>query len=215
MHTSHPSGNRFRGTVCAISDSLTNDDPGNWLGLLAAGAPGLRVVAEAHGGWTTRSYFKTKKFGRLLFARVPADTDLFILLLGSNNLFEAEGGSDAAVEEACRGIVRVAKRALRLSPGAEVMLAAPPTVALKNVERYDGPKPKRRIDSQSPFYLEKLSRSYRKLAMKQGWYFVDLFPVLNDRDFVDGAHPGPGGAAMAGRHSVQPRHLGRLPRDGH
>ena len=173
--------------IVAVSDSLTNDRPDNWLALMAAGRPGVTVVANAHGGWTTKSFFK-EKFKDVAFARVPRDADLFILLVGSNNLFEAQGGSDAAVEEAVEGIERLAAHLLGLSPGAEILLVAPPTVALKNNVLAD-PKPERRIDDHTPEYLGRLSRAYRDLAARRRWRFVDLCPVLSDEDFADAAHP--------------------------
>jgi hypothetical protein len=177
--------------VVAVSDSLTNDKPENWLALLGGMDPRLLVVAEAHGGWTTHSYFKSK-FDGIAFAKVPRDADVFILLLGSNNLFEAGGGSDAAVEEATAGIERIAAHVLGLSPKAKFVLAAPPNVCLKNY-KVETPKPPRRMEPETPAYLQKLGRSYRALADRRGWRFVDLFPLLGDEDFVDAAHPGPAG----------------------
>jgi len=173
--------------IVAVSDSLTNDDPGNWLALMSAQVPGIEAVAEAHGGWTTTSYFKAK-FDGVAFAKVPRDADLFIVLLGSNNLFEAQGGDDAAVAEATAGVDRIAKHVLRLSPGAAILLAAPPTVAMKK-NILPEPKPDRRIDAQSPRFLGEISKSYRALAGMRGWLFVDLFPLLGEDDFADAAHP--------------------------
>jgi len=177
---------RYR-KICAVSDSLTSDAPDNWLALLGAMRPGLQVVAEAHGGWTTHSYFKSK-FDGVAFARVPRDADLFILLIGSNNLFEAEGGSAVAVDEATEGVARLARHVLGLSPGADILLVAPPKVVLAKC-RAEEPKPARRIDVHTPEFLKRLGDSYRALAARKGWLFADLLPVLSDADYVDAAHP--------------------------
>jgi lysophospholipase L1-like esterase len=177
--------------IVAVSDSLTNDRPDNWLALLGTKLPKAMMVANAYGGWTTETFFK-ERFKDVAFAKIPRDAGLFIILLGSNNLFEDAGGSDASVNEATNGVQRLAKHLLSLSPGARIMLVAPPTVALKNNHLPD-PKPARRIDAQTPEYLSKLSKSYRTLAARQGWFFADLFPVLDQRDFVDAAHPGKAG----------------------
>jgi lysophospholipase L1-like esterase len=179
--------NSHRLKVCAVSDSLTNEGPDNWLGMVAAADERIIPVAEAHGGWTTRSYFKSK-FDGVAFAKAPSDADVFIILLGSNNLFEAEGGSDAAVAEAVEGVRKVAEHVLKISPRAGIVLAAPPTVCLRN-NHNPTPKPTRRIDDSSPAYLAKLSTAYRDLAAREGWKFVDLYPLLSDSDFLDAAHP--------------------------
>lgn len=178
--------------IVAVSDSLTNDEPTNWLALLGKKL-NVAVVAEAHGGWSTRSYFKDKFRGEA-FARVPADADLAIILLGSNNLFLDEGGSDATVAEAVAGVQQVAAHVRTLAPKARIMLVAPPTVALKN-NKLPTPKPKRRIDTHTPGELAKLSRAYRALAQQKGWLFADLYPVLTDADYIDAAHPNAAGNA--------------------
>jgi lysophospholipase L1-like esterase len=191
MAREEPSVPPLRGKIVAVSDSLTNDQPENWLALVAARSPALKAVANAHGGWTTKSFFK-EKFKDVAFARVPPDAAMFILLLGSNNLFEAQGGSDEAVAEAVAGIERLAAHLLGIAPRAEIVLAAPPTVALsKNV--LPDPKPERRMDTHTPQYLRRLSRAYRALAARRGWRFVDLLPVLTEEDFADAAHPNAAG----------------------
>jgi len=201
----HRDGGRMKAArekikLCAVSDSLTNDRNDNWLAMLAAADGPIVPLAEAHGGWTTRSYFKDK-FAGVAFANVPPDADVLVVLLGSNNLWEAGGGSDQAVAEALDGVERVADLALSIAPAAQVVLAAPPSVALrKNV--LGEPKPQRRIDAHSPLYLRKLSDAYRALARRRGWRFVDLFPLLDEVDFVDACHPNERGnrkiaAAMA------------------
>ncbi len=178
--------------IIVVSDSLTNDDATNWLALAAKKRPGITWVGEAHGGWSTRSYFK-EKFDGVAFARVPADADTLIVLIGSNNLFEAGGGSDEAVAEATAGVEKIVEHVRKLSPTLRtVLLVAPPTVALKNRVGED-PKAGRRVDDESPKYLEKLGRSYEALAKSKGWLFADLFPVLDENDFLDVSHPTPGG----------------------
>ena len=177
--------------VVAVSDSLTNEDPCNWLAMVGRQVPGIEVVSEAHGGWTTTSYFK-EKFNGIAFAKIPRDADLFIILLGSNNLFEAQGGTDAAVAEATEGVRRISEHLLRLSPGASILLVAPPTVALKNNVLPD-PKPERRVDNHTPRYLAELSRSYRAFAARRNWRFVDLLPLLDEGDYMDTAHPNDNG----------------------
>lgn len=177
----------LRGKIVAVSDSLTGERPENWLALLGARFPGCTMVSNSYGGWTTRSFFKDK-FKDVAFAKIPSDAMMFILLLGSNNLFEAQGGNDEAVREATEGIERLAAHLLRMSPGAEIVLAAPPGVALRHNKLPD-PKPERRIDDHTPGFLAKLSRSYRELAARRGWRFVDLFAVLREEDFADAAHP--------------------------
>ncbi|MGD0897339.1 MAG: SGNH/GDSL hydrolase family protein [Thermoguttaceae bacterium] len=186
--TQDGSATPLRGKIVAVSDSLTNNGPDNWLALLAKKSPEIRVVAEAHGGWTTKSYFKPK-FADVAFAKVPRDADLFILLLGSNNLFEAGGGSDEAVREATEGIEQIAAHLLKISSGAKIVLVAPPNVCLKNY-KVETPKPTRRMEPDTPQYLQKLGQSYRALAQRKSWRFIDLFPVLGDDDFIDAAHPG-------------------------
>ena len=174
--------------VCVISDSLTNEDPENWVAQLAAMSPDIDVTCEAHGGWTTNSYFKSKFHG-VAFAAVPSGVDLFIVLIGSNNLFEDHGGSDASVREATEGVVRIVNRVSSDLPGAGILLAAPPTVVVENaVYRIKEPE-SRRIGQHTPRYLARLSESYRRLAADRGWHFVDLFPVLAAEDFLDAAHP--------------------------
>ena len=177
-------------TITTVSDSLTNDEPTNWLALLGRDL-GIRTVAEAHGGWTTKSYFKSK-FDGVAFANLPADADLCIILIGSNNLFEDGGGSQRSIDEAVAGVQRIAAHVVTIAPNVRFMLAAPPIVCMRNVKPED-PKPQRRIDSQTPEMLRRLSAAYRDLARRRGWLFVDLQPVLTDDDYVDGAHPGDDG----------------------
>jgi len=177
--------------ITVISDSLTNDEPENWLSLLPDMAPGITVAANAHGGWTTHSFFK-EKFRDAAFTRVEPDTDVFILLVGSNNIFEDFGGSDEAVRLAVAGVERIAGRALALAPRAGVLLAAPPNVALANVQ-FQMTTPPRRILPETPFFLAELGAEYQRLAGRRGWMFVNLFPLLEDVDFADAAHPNPAG----------------------
>lgn len=177
-----------RPKIVVVSDSLTNTNLNNWLALVQARVPGVELVAEAHGGWSTRSYFR-EHLAAQAFAKVPPDANLCIILIGSNNLFEAAGGSDAAVAEATTGVVRIIDHVRKLAPSvSSVLLLAPPTVALKNLDPATANQP-RRVDQHSPVYLGKLSAAYRQLAAQQGWQFADLFPVLSDNDYVDVAHP--------------------------
>jgi lysophospholipase L1-like esterase len=176
----------------AVSDSLTNDEPDNWLALVAAKHAGITAVAEAHGGWTTRSYFK-EKFAGVAFARIPRDADVFLILLGSNNLFEAGGGSEAAIGEAVEGVQKIAAKVLAESPGAEIVLIAPPTIDLaKDPVRVTRPD-ERGFTEETPVWLRKLGVAYRELALRRGWRFIDLYPVLGPEDFVDAAHPNAAG----------------------
>jgi lysophospholipase L1-like esterase len=181
-----------RGRVVVVSDSLTNNEPINWLAQVQARLPAAELIAEAHGGWTTTSFFR-ERLAHESFKKVPADAELCVILLGSNNLFEAAGGSDDAVAEATAGVVRIAEHVRKLAPRAtDVLLLAPPKVVLKNVDPATRAE-QRRIDTHTPAFLAKLSASYRALAARQGWHFVDLLPVLSDDDYMDAAHPNAAG----------------------
>jgi len=195
--------------LLVIGDSLTYDAADNWVRVLAGRLPGVEPYIEAHGGWTTRSYFKPK-FDGVAFANVPERFDLLCLLLGSNNLFEAGGGSDAAVAEAVDGIEAIAAHVLARSPVAGVVLIAPPTVALCH---YDPPPPaqERRISVDSPAWLARLGAAYRALAGRRGWGFVDLYPVLGEADFTDAAHPTAAGQAKMA-DAIEPAVAARLRR---
>jgi lysophospholipase L1-like esterase len=174
-----------RPVVVAVSDSLTNEEPTNWLAMLGVMRPDIRVVAEAHGGWTTKSYFKAK-FDGVAWASLPERADVAIILLGSNNLFEDRGGSDASVQEAVDGVQKIEAYLRAKYPHVRVILAAPPTCV---PERWTDRTGDRRIDEHSPKYLGKLSDAYRQLAARRGWEFVDLYPLLESPgDFVDAAH---------------------------
>ena len=176
--------------IVAVSDSLSNDEPTNYLALLGSRF-NVAVVANAHGGWTTRSYFKDK-FKEIAFARIPADADLFILLIGSNDLFEDRGGSEASIAQAVQGVQKLAAHVLTSSPSARILLVAPPIVVLKNQPAPD-PNAERRIDTHTPGMLARLAVAYRQLASEKHWYFADLQPVLTEDDYLDAAHPNPAG----------------------
>lgn len=185
-------------TLVAVGDSLTNDEPDNWLQVLARSRGGVRAVAEAHGGWTTRSYFKDK-FEGVAFASLPPHADVCVILIGSNNLFEAGGGSEAAIEEACAGVERIAGVVRERCGCGRFVLAAPPSVCLPNVEMEAQAGQERRIEPSTPEWIRRLGDAYRELAAERGWEFVDLFPLLGDEDFVDAAHPtAEGQRTMAG-----------------
>jgi lysophospholipase L1-like esterase len=176
--------------IVAVSDSLTNEEPDNYLALLGARLQ-VSVVANAFGGWTTTSFFRDR-FKDIAFAKIPHDADLFLLLLGSNNQFEAAGGTEASIADAVAGVQKLAAHLLTFSPTAQFLLVAPPTVILeKNV--LPTPLPVRRIDRQSPAILAQLSQAYRALAQARQWLFVDLYPVLGADDFMDACHPNPAG----------------------
>lgn len=179
------------GKIVAVSDSLTNERPDNWLAMVQARSPRIRTISNAHGGWTTKSFFK-HKFRDIAFRNIPPDASVVILLLGSNNLFEAGGGSDAALAEAVEGVYRLFERIRGLAPGARFLLAAPPTVVVSR-EAQRTPKAPRRIDKQSPLYLERLSRAYERLARCLGMAYVNLYPLLGEEDFADAAHPNEAG----------------------
>ncbi len=172
--------------ITTVSDSLTNGEPTNYLGLLGR-ALGAAVAPEAHGGWTTSSYFR-EHLREEAFARLALDADLCILLIGSNDLFEDCGGSDASVRGAVLGVQRIAGYVCERIPGIRFLLVAPPTVCLEKVVPADPPQA-RRIDAHTPDMLRKLSEAYRELAAGKGWLFANLFPVLGDGDFLDAAHP--------------------------
>jgi hypothetical protein len=112
--------------VVAVSDSLTNEEPTNWLAMLGVMRPDIRVVAEAHGGWTTKSYFKAK-FDGVAWASLPERADVAIILIGSNNLFEDRGGSDASVQEAVDGVQKIEAYLRAKYPDVRIILVAPPT----------------------------------------------------------------------------------------
>jgi len=177
--------------VTVVGDSLSNTEPDNWVALVAQSRPDLHFTVEAHGGWTTHSYFKPK-FDGIAFAQIPAHVDLFILLLGSNNLFEDQGGRDATLVAITDGIRRIADHLTTRSPQAQFLLVAPPTVCLRNNTSATR-QPDRLIADHTPHYLRQLGQHYRQLATNNGWEFVDLYPLLTDDDFLDVAHPNPSG----------------------
>ena len=175
-----------RPVVLAVSDSLTNDEPTNWLSLLGRMRPDVRTVAEAHGGWTTKSYFKAK-FDGVAWASLPDGADVAVILIGSNNLFEDGGGSEASVAEAVDGVERIEAQLRAKYPDVRVLLAAPPTCVPR---RETDPAADRRVADHSPQFLARLSEAYRRLAARRKWAFVDLFPLLEaPADFTDAAHP--------------------------
>jgi len=183
-HDATPAGGRP--TVVVISDSLTNDEPDNWLAAVARVRPRLTVIGEAHGGWSTNSYFKAK-FDGVAWARLPDHADVAIILLGSNNLFEDGGGSDAAVADAVEGVQKIEAFLRRRYPNMSVILTAPPTCV---PERAPAPAGDRYVAAHSPRFIEKLGNEYRALAARRGWGFVDLFPVLvAPDDYHDLSHP--------------------------
>jgi|GEM_PF-2011308 len=172
--------------ITTVSDSLTNSDPHNWIALVGKEL-GVATQPEAHGGWTTTSYFR-ERLQHEAWANLPADADLCIILIGSNDLFEDAGGSEKSVQAAVAGVQKLAAHVETKSPGVRFMLAAPPIVCLKNV-KVENSLPQRRIDQYTPAMLARLSQAYRELAARKGWLFVDLQPVLSEDDFVDSAHP--------------------------
>ncbi len=176
--------------IVAVSDSLTNDEPDNYLALLGEKLR-VPVVAEAHGGWTTTTYFR-ERFHDVAFAKVPADADLCLILIGSNNLFEDAGGSEKSIADAVAGVRMIAEHVHGVAPRARFVLVAPPIVAMKN-NHLPEIKPQRRIDVQTPAMLAALAGAYRDLAAREGWLFVDLQPVLTEDDYIDSAHPSPAG----------------------
>ena len=207
-----------RPRVLVVSDSLTNEEAGNWFMRWSRMGEGFEPFVEAHGGWSTHSYFR-EKFDGVAFANVPERFDVLVILIGSNNLFEAGGGSDEAVEEAAAGVERIAAHVLQDREGVEVVLIAPPTVV--PARGGDAPDAARRLDATSPGYLRKLGERYRALATRRGWRFVDLFPVLDENDFSDAAHPHDEGNRKVAEHvweelhrqvTAQPRPEGRGPR---
>lgn len=172
--------------ITTVSDSLTNSSPTNWVALVGKEL-GAKTQPEAHGGWSTSSYFR-ERLQHEAWANLPTDADLCIILIGSNDLFEDGGGSEKSIEAAVAGVQKLAAYVETKSPGVRFMLAAPPIVCLKNV-KVENPLPQRRIDQHTPAVLAQLSQAYRELAAQKGWLFVDLQPVLNENDFVDAAHP--------------------------
>ena len=178
--------------VVAVSDSLTNNGPTNWLAVLGDMRPDIHTVAEAHGGWTTKSYFKAK-FDGMAWAALPERADVAIILMGSNNLFEDRGGSNASVQEAVDGVQKIEAHLRGKYPHVKIILAAPPTCV---PQRWTDRTSDRRIDDHSPKCLGRLSEEYRRLAGRRGWGFVDLYRLLEaPDDFSDAAHP----AAQANR----------------
>lgn len=194
--------------IVVIGDSLTNDSRENWTSVLQASMPGLQVIANGHGGWTTMSYFKPK-FRRTAFDRVEYDADLFIIQIGSNNLFEDFGGSDYAIEEACEGVCAIADHICDRAPKAHFMLVAPPDVALNNLPPPSASTPYRAVNEGTRNYLKELGKAYQKLARRKGWLYANWFASLKPEDLPDGTHPNAEGnrklaaviaAALKGNH---------------
>ncbi|MBD3317230.1 MAG: hypothetical protein GF344_15695 [Chitinivibrionales bacterium] len=179
--------------INAIGDSLLSDAPEGWLQQLAARYSHIEFVGESHPGWSTISFFKPH-FSQKVFNRIVPPADAVIALAGSNDLFEDDGGGVASVRQATSGIKKLIVHMLERCPSAQAVIMAPPTVALCN-QKEPQPRGGRCIHAQTPLWLAKLSESYRELAQNEGWTYINLFPLLQDSDFIDTAHPNEKGHA--------------------
>jgi lysophospholipase L1-like esterase len=111
------------------------------------------------------------------------------------------------VHEACEGVERIADRVRRESPDARVLLVAPPRVVLEKLPPDSNTQGDRLILPETLGWLERLGDAYRKVAERNGWTYLTLFPLLDKADFADAAHPN-----AAGNRKMADAVLRALPR---
>ena len=178
------------GKIVIVGDSITQAEgvipEQSFAKKLEAKSNSISVIAQGRGGWATTSYLS--QIGKVLHD-LPKDVAIVVIQLGSNDL-RMHGHSPECIEQTTTNMGKLADLYQRTVPRAKIYLAAPPNMFPEDLtERLV----KAGFGSNSPQYLKMLSDSYRQLAEREGFGFIDLYPVVSPGNTIDGAHPNTAG----------------------
>ena len=109
--------------ICFGDSNTYGYDPRSWLGGRYDADSRWVDILAAETGWTVRNMGQNGREIPVMTPAFPADTDLLILMLGTNDLLQGRSPEDAArkLEHLLSGV--------RLDP-SQVLLIAPPPMAL-------------------------------------------------------------------------------------
>ncbi len=142
----------------------------------------FRCVNQGRSGWATTGYRR-----RLpdIIAAIPPEADACCIELGTNDL-RLHGHSGKTLERCTENMRAILESIRQHNSGLKRILMAPPRMDIAGMSpavRQAGFGP------QTNTLLRQLRNRYQLLAAELGIPFIDLFPILDSGDTLDGAHP--------------------------
>jgi lysophospholipase L1-like esterase len=186
---------KLEGKWACVGDSITQGEGATkpdkcYVGRLAdlAKADGKSVTLINRGisGWSTQSFVDNAK---KTVAKVPQDTAIITIMLGTNDAHE-DGTPSKIAEKASANMEKLIALYQARAPHAQIVLLAPPAVypdhltqRLKNAH----------YDDKTPAKLAAITDAYRTLAIRLKIRFVDLSTLPKAENSADGVHPNDAG----------------------
>ncbi len=147
----------------------------------AAAHDDLRVVNEGRSGWSTGAYaYNAKK----LAEKLPADTTLITILLGTNDLREKGAPADIAAR-AAKNLERLIAAYQARVPHARVVIM---TLTDVYPDKFIRHLRDTGYDDAGPAKRAAINAAYRMLAGRLGLQLIDLSGVMTPQDTPEGVH---------------------------
>ena len=186
--------------VVCIGDSITAGEGvkrrESFVSLLA-GATQWTTLNQGRSGWSTSTYLARRQ---AVVAAVPADADMVLILLGTNDLLG--GHTETTVPNVASHIDQLTDLVHQRAPKAEIVLMTPVSVFPSSLSvrlRQAG------FDEQAPLFLKRMGDALRGLARRKGYRAVDLYSAVTADNTLDGVHPN-----AAGHRQIAEAILGAL-----
>jgi acyl-CoA thioesterase I len=175
--------------VVCVGDSITlgegvkSDE--NFVSLLGAGHSNWATVNQGRSGWSTSTYLARRQ---ATISAIPADADMILVLLGTNDLLG--GHTVDIVANVASQIDQLTDLIHQRAPKAEIVLMTPVNIFPRDLSerlRRAG------FGEQSPVYLKRMGDALRDLADRKGYRSVDLYSAVSADNTLDGVHPNAAG----------------------
>jgi len=167
--------------VVCFGDSITYGagvEGNGWVEQIASKSDNLLMINEGRKGRKTLD-----KNELLPILEKYPDADLFIILLGVNDL---KDGNDSLVNACVSNIKWMIGEIKNKVPDAKILLMSPCNI---NLETMSDINKNKKYNENTYNSLIKLEKEYGKLAEKENIYFLSLFSTVSPQNFWDGLHP--------------------------
>lgn len=167
--------------IVCFGDSITYGagvEGNGWVEQIVKKTDKLLMINEGRKGRKTSD----KKELLPILEKYP-DADLFIILLGVNDL---KDGNDSLVNECVSNIKWMIEEIKNKVPKAKILLMSPCNI---NLETMSDINKQKKYNENTYNSLIKLEKEYSKIADEEELYFLSLFNVVSPQNFWDGLHP--------------------------
>jgi lysophospholipase L1-like esterase len=142
----------------------------------------LQVVNLGLSGFSTGAYsYRADEKAQ----RIPTDTTLITIMLGTNDTRDKRS-PDAIATDAANNVERLLKAYQARAPRATIILITPPAL---HPEKFTANLRGAGYDETGPAKLAAIDASYKRLTQKLGLQLIDVSDLPSSEDTPEGVHP--------------------------